>query len=67
MKCDCGLHQEDPLHDAYHRIKEHNDYAFARQRAVREKEFDKLLEQTGRSPAKKRPMPDVQRREGSLW
>jgi len=67
VTCDCGLYAEDPLHDAYHRIKEHNDYAFARSKAAREKEFDKLLEQTGRSPTKKRPVPDVQRREGSLW
>lgn len=67
MRCDCGLYAEDPLHDAYHRIKEHNDYAFARQKAVREKEFDKLLEQRGGLPAKGKAMPSVPGREGALW
>ena len=67
VRCDCGLYPEDPLHDPYHRIKEHNDYAFARQKAVREKEFDKLLEQRGRSGVKGRAVSGVPGSEGSLW
>lgn len=67
MRCDCGLYAEDPLHEPYHRIKEHNDYAFARQKAIREKEFDKLLEQSGRLHSKGKAMPGMQGREGSLW
>lgn len=49
----CGLYVADPLHDAFHKVKAWNDYAFKVAREKAEKEFEKKI-----APAKKK---------GSSW
>ena len=64
--CECGLAEEDPLHNAWHKIKDH-DYVFKLNKYAREKAFDDMLRKRGTPGRQTKNVPDVQERENTLW